>query len=131
MERRVFGTEKYPKPMGPYSQAIIAGDMIFVSGTGPQDPRIGKVVEDGIVEQTTQVLTNIKNILEDVGSSLDMVVKVTVFLADMNHYPKMNEVYHAFFPRDPPARTCVQAARLPGDILVEIEAIALFPRKSK
>lgn len=113
--------------MGPYSQGIRVGNLLFTAGQGPTDPATGKVVDGGIAEQTTQVMENLKAILEAGGSSLEKAVKASVFLKDMNDFAAMNAVYAKFLAPDgvvAPARTTVQAARLPGDILVEIDVIA-------
>lgn len=113
-----------PKPVGPYSQAVIAGGLVFLSGQGPLDPATNRLVEGGIAAQTERVLENLKAVLEASGSSLGQVLKTTVFLKDLNDFRKMNEVYARYFPEDPPARATIEAARLPLDALVEIEAIA-------
>ena len=123
-ERKVVLTENASKPIGPYSQAIICGEMVFTSGERGIDPQTGKVVEGGIEEETRQALTNIKAVLTEAGTSLERVAKVTVFLADLNEFKAMNGVYATFFTENPPARSCVEAARLPGDVRVEIEAVA-------
>ena len=122
--RRVVQTEKAPRAIGPYSQAIISGDLVFASGQIPLDPRTGEFVSDDISEQTGQVLKNIQAVLESAGSSLDEVVKTTVFLADMNDFGAMNEVYARYFSDSPPARSTVQAAGLPRGARVEIDVIA-------
>ncbi len=121
-------TDKAPKAIGPYSQAIKAGDFVFTAGQAGVDPSTGKLVAGGIAEQTRQVLQNIQAILEAADSSLDRVVKVGVFLQDMGDFQAMNEVYAEFFPPDknPPARTTVQAAKLPLGALVEIDTVALL-----
>jgi 2-iminobutanoate/2-iminopropanoate deaminase len=119
-------TEHAPQAIGPYSQAIKAGGFLFASGQIPIDPRTGQFVEGGIAEQTEQVLKNLNAVLQAAGSGLDRVVKTTVFLADMNEFAAMNEVYGRFFVEQPPARATVQAARLPRDARVEIEAIAML-----
>ena len=126
--REAVATDKAPKAIGPYSQGIKAGDFVFTAGQAGVDPATGKLVEGGIAEQTRQVLKNIQAILETAGSSLDRVVKCGVFLQDMADFQAMNKVYAEFFPPDknPPARTTVQAARLPLGALVEIDAIALL-----
>ena len=117
-------TEKAPKAIGPYSQATKCGNFIFVSGQLPINAETGEMPAT-IAEQTKQSLTNLKNILTEAGSSMDNVVKTTVFLSDMNNFTAMNEVYAQFFSDGSfPARSAVQAARLPKDALVEIEAIA-------
>jgi 2-iminobutanoate/2-iminopropanoate deaminase len=117
-------TPNAPQAIGPYSQAIAAGGFIFVSGQIPIDPQTGQFVEGGIAEQTEQVLKNLAAVLETAGSGLDKVVKTTVFLVSMEEFAAMNEAYGKFFANDPPARATVQAARLPRDARVEIEAIA-------
>jgi len=123
LERRKIFSEEAPKPVGPYSQAIQAGNLIFVAGQVGIDPVTGKLKE-GIEEQTKQALVNISNILSTAGSSLKKVVKTTVFLADMNDFGRMNQAYGSFFSEDPPARSTVQVAKLPAGARVEIEAIA-------
>ncbi len=126
--REAVATEKAPKAIGPYSQGIKAGDFVFTAGQAGVDPATGKLVEGGIAGQTRQVLRNIESILEAAGSSLDRVVKCGVFLQDMADFQAMNTVYAEFFPPDknPPARTTVQAAKLPLGALVEIDAVALL-----
>lgn len=123
--KQIISTEAAPKAIGPYSQAIIAGGFVFASGQIPIDPKTGEFVAGGIAEQTEQVLRNVSALLEAAGTSLDRVIKTTVFLADMNDFAAMNEVYGRFFKAEPPARSTVQAARLPRDARVEIEAIAI------
>ncbi|MDQ2856914.1 MAG: RidA family protein [Acidobacteriota bacterium] len=118
-------TDHAPQAIGPYSQAIKAGGFVFCSGQIPTDPATGQFVEGGIAEQTEQVLKNLSAVLEAAGSSLDRVVKTTVFLADMFEFAQMNDVYGKFFSDKPPARATVEAARLPRDARVEIEAIAI------
>ncbi|MFQ3631194.1 RidA family protein [Roseiflexus sp.] len=124
MERSVVQTSAAPQAIGPYSQAIIAGDMVFCSGQIPLTPD-GVLVEGDVAAQTRQVLTNLQAVLAAAGSSLDQVVKTTVFLVDMNDFAAMNAVYDEFFAANPPARSTVQVARLPRDARVEIEAMAL------
>ncbi len=124
-QKQVVHADKAPPAGGPYSHAIIANGFVFTAGQVAIIPETRAVVEGGIQEQTRQVLTNIQTVLEAAGSSLDKVVKTTVFLADMNHFAAMNEVYATFFTEAPPARTTVQVARLPLDVLVEIETVAL------
>ena len=123
--KHIIQTEKAPQAIGPYSQAIKAGGLVFASGQIPIDPATGQFVTGGIAEQTEQVMKNLAAVLEAAASGLDRVVKTTVFLADMGEFAAMNEVYGKFFPNDPPARATVQAARLPRDARVEIEAIAV------
>jgi len=118
-------TDKAPKAIGPYSQAIIGGGLVFASGQIPIDPATGELNIGSIEEQTRQVLKNLAAVLEAAGSSLDMVVKTTVFLKDMDEFSRMNQVYGEVFRAPFPARATVQAARLPKDVRVEIEAIAL------
>ncbi len=118
-------TDKAPKAIGPYSQAIIANGFVFCSGQIPIDPATGNLLNGTIEDETRQVLKNVGAVLEAAGSSYDDVVKTTVFLQDMNDFAKMNAVYAEFFKAPSPARATVQAARLPKDVKVEIEAIAL------
>jgi len=118
-------TENAPAAIGPYSQAIKAGGFVFCSGQVALDPQTGQFVAGGVAEQTEQVLKNLSAVLEAAGSSLDQVVKTTVFLADMKEFSAMNEVYARFFSEPPPARATVAAAGLPRDARVEIEAVAL------
>lgn len=125
MNKRVVHTDNAPKAIGPYSQAIHTGSMIYTAGQIPLDPATMEFVSGGIEEQTRQVLTNLKNVLEAAGSSLSKVVKTTVFLKDMNDFTKMNAVYAEFFSENPPARSTVAVAGLPKNALVEIEVVAL------
>lgn len=122
--KTVISTDKAPGAIGPYSQAIKVGNLLFASGQIPLDPATGAFPE-GIEAQTKQSLTNVKNILEAAGTSLDKVVKTTVFLSDMNNFAAMNGVYASFFSEGSyPARSAVEVARLPKDAMVEIEVIA-------
>jgi 2-iminobutanoate/2-iminopropanoate deaminase len=123
--KQIIKTADAPQAIGPYSQAVVAGGFVFASGQIPIDPATGQFVEGGIAEQTEQVLRNVSNLLEAAGTSLARVVKTTVFLADMNDFAAMNETYARFFGDAPPARSTVEAARLPRDARVEIEVIAL------
>jgi 2-iminobutanoate/2-iminopropanoate deaminase len=123
--KKIIQSESAPAAIGPYSQAVEANGMLFVSGQVPVDPSTGKVVEGGIKEQTRQVLKNIGAILDKAGYSYDQVVKSTCFLSDMKNFAAMNEVYGSYIEGIPPARTTIQAARLPMDINVEIDVIAL------
>lgn len=118
-------TDNAPKAIGPYSQAIKANGLVFASGQVALDPATMVVVEGGIREQTERVMNNLKAVLEAAGSSFERVVKTTVFLADMNDFTAMNEVYGRFFGDTPPARSTVQVSRLPRDVRVEIDLIAL------
>jgi 2-iminobutanoate/2-iminopropanoate deaminase len=123
--RQIIQTAHAPAAIGPYSQAVKTNGLVFASGQIPIDPSSGKFVEGGIKEQTNQVLKNLAAVLEAAGSGLNRVIKTTVFLADMEEFAAMNEVYGEFFQNEPPARATVEAARLPRDARVEIEAIAL------
>ena len=123
--KEVVLTARGPKPIGPYSQAIKANGLVFVSGQIALDPQSGEFVGTDVRQQTERVLENLKAILEAAGTSLKHVVKTTVFLKDMNDFPAMNEAYAKYFSTTPPARSTVQAARLPKDALVEIDVIAL------
>jgi 2-iminobutanoate/2-iminopropanoate deaminase len=122
--KQIVKTGLAPQAIGPYSQAVKAGGFVFASGQIPIDPETGEFVSGGIAEQTRQVMKNLSAVLEAAGSDLQLVVKTTVFLADMAEFTAMNEVYGTFFSDEPPARATVQAARLPRDARVEIEAVA-------
>ena len=124
MEKSVISTNNAPAAIGPYSQAIKVGNLVFVSGQIPIVPATGEILRGDIKLQTRQVLKNLKHILEAAGSSLDNVVKTTVFMKDLNDYTAINDVYKESFTNKPPARAAVQAARLPRDVGVEIDAIA-------
>lgn len=121
----VVTTEKAPGAIGPYSQAIKANGMVFCSGQIPIDPATGNFVSDDVVEQTEQVFKNLGEVLAAAGASFETVVKTSVFLADMNDFAAMNEVYSRYFDTNKPARATVQAARLPRDARVEIDCIAI------
>lgn len=123
-ERQAFQTDKAAVTGGPYSQAIIHNGLIFVSGQGPIDPRTNLVALGTIEEETELTLENIRIILEEAGSSLDKVLQVTAYLLSMKEYNRFNVVYRRYFTVDPPARTCVQAGKLPFGIRVEVDAIA-------
>ncbi|CAE6514985.1 unnamed protein product [Rhizoctonia solani] len=118
-------TQDAPSAIGPYSQAIKMGNLVWTSGSIPLVPSTMQVVEGGIKEQTAQALTNLKAVVEASGSAVNKVIKTTVFLKDMNHFAAMNEVYAEFFGEHKPARSAVEVARLPKDVLVEVECIAL------
>jgi 2-iminobutanoate/2-iminopropanoate deaminase len=124
MSRKIVSTTQAPAAIGPYSQAIIAGDYVFTSGQIPFVPSTGQLVSQDIKEQTRQCLENIKGVLAAAGTSLDKCIKCTIFIKDMNQFGQINEVYGSYFPSDPPARSCVEVARLPKDVGIEIEAIA-------
>jgi 2-iminobutanoate/2-iminopropanoate deaminase len=121
----VVSTDRGPKAIGPYSQAIRAHGFVFVSGQVAFDPATGQIVEGDVSKQTERVLENLKAILEAAGSSLDKAVRTTVFLKDLNDFAAMNETYGRYFPHQPPARSTVEVARLPRDVRVEIDLIAL------
>ena len=125
MQRTIVSTTNAPAAVGPYSQAVRIGDLVFTAGQIGLEPATGVIEGRTIEEQTDQVLRNLKAVLEAAGSSLDRVVKTTVFLADMNEFKRMNAVYTTYFPADPPARSAVQVAALPLGARVEIEAVAL------
>lgn len=121
--KKIISTDKAPKAIGPYSQAVIANGFVFLSGQIPLDPATAQLIEGDIAAQTERVLENIKGALEAAGSSLAQVVKTTVFIKDMGEFAKMNEVYARYFSADAPARSTVEAARLPRDVRVEIDCI--------
>jgi 2-iminobutanoate/2-iminopropanoate deaminase len=123
-ERKTFHTDKAAVTGGPYSQAIIHQGLIYVSGQGPVDPETNELKLGTIEEEAALTLENLRIILEEAGSSLDRVLKVTAFLLDMEEFGRFNEVYRKYFQKDLPARTCIQAAKLPGAFRVEIDAIA-------
>ena len=124
-ERAVITTPGAPGAIGPYSQAVRAGGLVFVSGQIPLDPATGAVVEGGVGAQTARVLDSLRAILEASGSGLGRVVKTTIFLTDLGGFAEVNEVYARYFPADPPARSTVQVAALPRGVKIEIEAVAL------
>ncbi len=123
--REIIATDRGPKAIGPYSQAVKANGFVFVSGQIALDPATQQIVEGDIARQTERVMENLKGIVEAAGSSLGRVVKTTVFLADMNDFAAMNDVYARYFAAAPPARATVQVSRLPKDVRVEIEVVAL------
>ena len=123
--KTVISTETGPKAIGPYSQAIKANGFIYTAGQIPLDPSTGQILEGDVARQTARVLDNLKVILEAAGSSLDQAVRATVYLKDMNDFAAMNEVYARYFAKNPPARSTVEAARLPRDARIEIDLIAL------
>ena len=126
MRRTSVTTDKAPSAIGPYSQAIKTDSMVFVSGQLPIDPASGELVTGDIRQETRQALLNLQAILKASGSALEQVVKTTVYIADMDQFGEINAVYAEFFTADPPARACVEVARLPKDANVEVEAIALL-----
>ena len=121
---KIVSTDKAPKAIGPYSQAVISGGFAFLSGQIPLDPATGQIIQGDIAAQTERVLENLKGVLEACGATLASAVRTTVFLQDMGEFAQMNEVYGRYFPSNPPARSTVEAARLPRDVRVEIDCIA-------
>jgi 2-iminobutanoate/2-iminopropanoate deaminase len=126
MKKKVIQTEKAPKAIGPYSQAIQGGNFLFLSGQIPLDPKTGELVKGDIRQQTKQVLENLKGVVESEKLEMKDMVKVTIFLKDIGNFNQVNEVYATYFPSSPPARSTVQVAKLPRDAEIEIEAIALI-----
>jgi 2-iminobutanoate/2-iminopropanoate deaminase len=124
-EKKVVATKDAPQPIGPYSQAIKAGGFVFASGQIALDPATGKLIEGDIKAQTERVLKNLSAVLAAAGSSMDRVVRTTVFLKSISDFPAMNEVYGQFFKNEPPSRSTVQVAALPKDALIEIDVVAL------
>ena len=122
--KTVISTDKAPAAIGPYSQAIEVNGMVFTSGQIPVNPATGEIPE-GIEAQAEQVMVNVKNLLEAAGTSMENVIKTTVFIKDMNDFGTINGIYSKYFEKDCPARSCVEVARLPKDVLMEMEAIAL------
>ena len=132
MSKKVIRTDKAPAPVGPYNQAIVTtGQMLFIAGQVPLDPKSGNIVGEGdITAQTQQVMTNIEAILNEAGANWENVVKTSVFLTDLANFSSMNQVYAEYFVEDTaPARACVEVSRLPKDVLVEIECIAVIDRQ--
>ena len=125
MEKQVVNTDQAPAAIGPYSQALKVGEMVFVSGQIPIDPATGDIVQGDIKAQTRQVLTNLNAVLAAAGSSLERTVKTTVYITNMDEFSQVNEVYSEFFKDQPPARACVEVSRLPKGVTVEIDAIAV------
>jgi len=125
MSRQVVSTDKAPAAIGPYSQAIKAGGFVFTSGQIPIDPASGKIEASDITGQTEQVMKNLEAVLKAAGSDFSKVVKTTIFLVDLAHFATVNEIYAKRFSKEPPARSCIQVAKLPKDSLVEIEMVAL------
>jgi len=123
--KEIIATDRGPKAIGPYSQAVKANGFIFTAGQIAFDPATGQLIEGDAARQTARVLENLKAIVEAAGSSLERAVKATVYLKDMNDFTAMNEVYARYFPKEPPARSTIEAARLPRDVRVEIDLIVL------
>ncbi len=122
--KTIISTPKAPAAIGPYSQAVLVNGMLFTSGVIPIDPETNTLVQGDVEAQARQAIGNLKNLIEASGSSMEKVVKTTVFIKDMNDFGKINDIYKEFFTSDFPARSCVEVARLPKDVLIEIEAIA-------
>ncbi len=125
MNINVVSTEKAPAAIGPYSQALIAGSFIYTSGQIPINPKTGEIVNGDIAQQTKQVMENLKAVLEAAGSDLGSVIKTTVFIKNMNDFQTVNSIYNEYFKKPFPARSCVEVARLPKDVGIEIEVIAV------
>lgn len=123
--KTIISTTKAPAAIGPYSQAVLVNGMLFTSGVIPIDPETNTLVQGDVEVQARQAIGNLKNLIEASGSAMDKVVKTTVFIKDMNDFGKINDIYKEFFTSDFPARSCVEVARLPKDVLIEIEAIAV------
>lgn len=126
MEKKIISTKNAPAAIGPYSQAVVAGNLIFTSGQLPIDPSNGQLINDDVKKAAERSMENIKAILEAADSSLDKVIKTVIYLKDMNDFAAVNEVYSRYFQSNEPARSCVQVAKLPKDGILEIEAIALI-----
>lgn len=123
--KTIISTTKAPAAIGPYSQAVLVNGMLFTSGVIPIDPETNTLVQGDVEVQARQAIGNLKNLIEASGSAMDKVVKTTVFIKNMNDFGKINDIYKEFFTCDFPARSCVEVARLPKDVLIEIEAIAV------
>jgi len=123
VKRQAFHSDKAPQPKGPYSQAIIHNQILYVSGQGPVEPATGSILRGTIEEQARATLNNLKTIIEEAGYALEGVIKVTCYLSNIDDFDRFNKVYSEYFPDAPPARTTIQAGRLPMDIKVEIDAI--------
>lgn len=126
MEKQIVKTDKAPGAIGPYSQGVKVGNFVFTSGQLPMDPVSGELINDDIRKATARALDNVKAILEQSGTSMDKVVKTLIFLKDLNDFAAVNEVYATYFSSNPPARSCVEVAKLPKDAKIEIEAIAMI-----
>jgi len=131
MGKKVIQTEKGPRAIGPYSQAVQAGNLLFLSGQIPINPKTGELIKGDIRQQTQQVLENMKGILESQKLGMEDVIKTTIFLKDMGNFSQVNEIYATYFPTSPPARSTVEVARLPRDVDIEIEALALTHDKDR
>jgi 2-iminobutanoate/2-iminopropanoate deaminase len=129
--KKIFYSNKAPKPKGPYSQAVIHNGLLYLSGQIPVDPVTGELVRSTIEEETETVLNNIKTIVEEAGASMENVLKVTCYLSDIDDFARFNSVYEKYFPKNPPARTTFQAGKLPMDVQIEIDAIVALPSKKQ
>ncbi len=127
--KKIIHTNEAPPPVGPYSQAVMVGNLVFTAGQIPLHPQTGNLEENDIRKQTERVIKNVEAVLKAAGSDLSQVIKTTVFLKNMNDFAQMNEVYGKFFSEHPPARSAVEVSRLPKDVLVEIECIAVVKDK--
>ncbi|NLW23661.1 MAG: RidA family protein [Clostridia bacterium] len=125
MNKEIVYSKKAPAAIGPYTQGVKAGDLLFISGQLPIDPGTGELLTGDIQTQTKQVMENLKAIIEEAGATLEDVVKTTIFLKDMNQFSLVNEAYGEYFKDNPPARACIEIARLPKDAQIEIEAVVL------
>lgn len=123
MEKTIVSTKKAPAALGPYSQAVKVGDLLFTSGQIPLDPATGELVVDDIKKATERSMENLRAVLDEAGTSFDKVIKAVIFLKDMNDFASVNEVYGKYFTSNPPARSCVQVAKLPKDVPIEIELV--------
>ena len=130
MRKQIIHTSEAPQALGPYSQAVRIGNLVFLSGQIPLDPASGKVVDGDIEAQTKRVMENLSAVLRAAGASFADVVKTSIFLADLGHFAKMNEIYGNYFTSEPPARSTVQVGALPRGVLIEIDMIAHLPRPS-
>ncbi len=128
--KKIFYSDKVPKPKGPYSQAVIHNGLLYISGQVPIDPETGLIIRGTIEEETGAVLNNVRIIVEEAGASMKDVLKVTCYLADLDDFDRFNNVYKEYFRQDPPARTTLQAGRLPLNVKVEVDAIVALPLKS-
>lgn len=126
-DKKIFYSDKAPKPKGPYSQAVIYNGLLYISGQVPLDPETGLMVRATIEEETDVVMNNIRTIVTGAGTRMEDILKITCYLADIDDYGRFNEVYKKYFPQDPPARTMLQAGKLPLDVQVEIDAIVALP----
>ena len=122
--KKIIATKNAPQAIGPYSQGVVVGNMLFISGQIGFDPATGTVVEGGVGAQTKRVLDNIKGVVEEAGATMDHIAKVSIFFKDLSHFQEVNEIYATYFTENPPARAAVEVSRLPRDVLIEMEAIA-------